>query len=356
MVNFFKDILWSILDRIFHEAESIVPSTIDLQDIRSVLVIRPDRLGDVILSTPIYESIKRSNPATRISVLANRNQEEILRDNPFIDRLVTFRHRHPWQVYRDLNQEGYDLAIVPNQVFSATAAVLALFSRAKLRMGYENKRGAWVFHIRAPQPSEAKHETQHNLDLLRFLGYTTLSNAPSVYFNNDVAQKVGELLYEKNRHPDRPLVLVKPGTRVPQWGWSPKKFRAVSNHLLENSLAEVFIICGPGEEKPVASLVADMVNQPVILPVLNGRELAYLIKRADLLFCSHTGIMHLASAVKTPVVTVFKHGDSTRWGPCQTRNVILNEREGQRLSTDDTLHAIRELLPVISSRPLRNFS
>lgn len=350
MEKFWKNILWSALGRLFGRTRTaLAPASIDWRNIRSVLVIRPDRLGDVILATPVYESIKQSFPHIKVSALVDHRQAEILRDNPFVDRIVCFRHGHPLRIFRELNEERFDVAIVLNQVFSATAAALALFSRAGVRVGYENRQSAWVFHVNVPKTGEGQHEIQHNLGLLRFLGFPEVRDTPRVDFDLKITQKVDELLAGERRHPGRPLVLLKPGTRVPQWGWSLENFRAVTDDLLATGLAEVMIVCGPGEENLIASLTRGMLTLPVILPVLGVRELACLMRRADLLVCNHTGIMHLAAAAQTPVVAIFKHGDAGRWGPYRTRNVILEERGAARLSPETVLKNIRQMLPPPTS-------
>ena len=69
-----------------------------------------------------------------------------------------------------------------------------------------------------------------------------------------------------------------------------------------------------------------------------------MIRYSDLLFCNHTGIMHLASATQTPVLVIFKHGNVKRWGPCNTRHVILEERNQDDLSPATVRENIDRLL------------
>ena len=148
----------------------------------------------------------------------------------------------------------------------------------------------------------------------------------------------------KNRHPDSPLVLIKPGTRVPEWGWRLDKFQAVAEHLLKTETAEVFLISGPGEEAMTDQFIHGMEPPPVRLPALSIKELALLIQKSDLLICNHTGIMHLASATKTPVLAIFKHGEIVRWGPYNTTSIILEERNSDFLSPETVLESIDRLL------------
>jgi heptosyltransferase-2 len=337
-----KKAFWRGLALLVRNRKRKVDLPLDFAAIHSILVIRSDRLGDVILSTPVYESIKRSFPLIRLTVLAN--QANILADNPFIDRVISVDKKRPWRILRDLAGEKFDLVIVLNRAFSATAATFALLSKAPLRVGYETREGMAVYNVTLAGRKEPQHEIQNNLDLLRHIGVPTIHETPGIHFNDRETQKIDALLKEKNRFPDRPLVLVKPGTRVPAWGWPLEKFQAVCDRLLAEKRAEVFIIQGPGEE----GMINSFFRAHVILPALSAKELACLIRRSRLLFCNHTGIMHMASAAQTPALVIFKHGETARWGPRDTRSRILEERNGATLSVEKALEAIDGILQLKS--------
>ena len=333
-----KKAFWLSLSLLVRRRKQKVELPINFAAIRSILVIRPDRLGDVILSTPVYESIKRSFPRIHLTVLAN--QTPILANNPFIDRIISFDKKRPWRVLRELSVGKFDLVIVLNRAFSATAAMLALLSKAPLRVGYETREGMGVYNITLAGRKEPQHEIQNNLDLLRHIGVPTIHDTPSIHFNDAETRKMDALLKEKNRFPERPLILIKPGTRVPAWGWPWEKFQAVCDRLLAEQRAEVFIIQGPGEE----AMINSFFRAGVILPTLSTKELACVIRRSRLLFCNHTGIMHIASAVQTPALVIFKHGEIARWGPYNTRYRILEERNGDTLSVEKVLATIDDIL------------
>lgn len=339
-----KSIFWRALGNLLGKKSPKTHLPLDFATIRSVLVIRPDRLGDLILSTPVYASLKQSFPWVKVSVLANRSSAEILLNNPHVDRVLIFDKKNPLRVLRDLSAGEFDLAIVLNRMFSSTAAAFALLSRAGLRVGYKTREGSGVYNIAVAGQEKPQHEIQNNLDLLRHLGATTLCQNPGIYFTGAESQKIETWIKEHRRFPARPLILVKPGTRVPAWGWNLEKFKAVCENLLEKERAEVFIIQGPGEENMIDSLFRKTRSAPVILPMLSTKELAGMIANCQLLLCNHTGIMHLASAVGTPVIAIFKHGDPARWGPCNTRYKILEERNNDTLSVDTLLETIRDIL------------
>lgn len=335
---------WKILGQLLASGRKPPVLPVDLNTIKSVLVIRPDRLGDVVLSTPVYASIKRSLPEARVTALVDRATADVLKDNPFIEETLILDRKSPWKVIRQIMRNRYDLALNLNKQFSATASLLTLFSRARLRVGYQHPENAWAYDIRVPVGEENRHEIQNNLELLRALDLPEILPAPQLHFNDAEVQKVDRLLAGKRTFPDRPLVLIKPGTRISKWGWAMQNFHTVANHLIESGAAEVFILQGPGEDEWINPFMQNMKHPAVLLPLLPIRELALAIKNADLLLCNHTGIMHLASAVQTPVLAIFKHGNSQRWGPVNTPHVVLNERGGDELKPHIVIDHILRLL------------
>ncbi|GJL80018.1 MAG: glycosyl transferase family 9 [Nitrospinaceae bacterium] len=338
-----KNVLWSALGLIFSKREK-QQLPLDLSKIKSVLVLRPDRLGDVVLSTPVYESIKASLPGVRLTALVNKSNTGLLKNNPNVDEILAWNPKRPWSIFRRLRREKFDLAFTLNKTFSATASVLTHLSGAACRVGYKSTQNAWIYDMQVATDGEPRHEIENNLELLKAAGMTEVNSAPALFFDVQETEKIAALLKEKRKHPDRRLILIKPGTRVPEWGWRLNKFRKVTEELLKSETVEVFLISGPGEGKLTDDFMRGMKRPPVRLPPLSVNELALLIQKSGLLLCNHTGIMHLASAVRTPVLAIFKHGEIARWGPYNTPNVVLEERNSEALSPETVLQSINELL------------
>jgi len=338
-----KNVLWGVLGFLFARRRPL-ELPLELEKVKSILIVRPDRLGDVVLSTPVYESIKLSLPNARLTALIDKSNIGLLADNPNIDEVFAWDPKRPWKTLCSLRRKKFDLAFTLNKTFSATTSLFTLTSGAKYRVGYKQTQNAWMHDVQVDIDKEPRHEIENNLELLKAVGLRKIVQNPKLYFNEKEAGKITALLKEKNRYPDRPLVLIKPGTRVPEWGWRLEKFQAVTNHLLKTKTAEVFLISGPGEEAMTDRFIRAMETPPVRLPPLSIKELALVIQKSDLLFCNHTGIMHLASAVQTPVLAIFKHGEIARWGPYNTTSIILEERNSDSLSPETVIESIDRLL------------
>ncbi len=339
-----KQLLWNLIGACTGKSSSPPDLPLNFAIINKVLVIRPDRLGDVVLSTPVYETLKKEFPHLDISVLVDSAQAEILADNPNISRVFSFDPKQPLGVFRQLRDEHFDLTLTLNKAFSASSTFFTLCSGAKIRIGYNHKENAWAHNIRVPVEGPPRHETENNLEILRALGIEELHYQPRLYFNSDEIIKVSDLISEYRSSPNQKVVLVKSGTRIAKWGWRWEKFKAVIEKLLESDKIQVWMVNGPGEETGLKAAIANMERKPQLLPLLSAKELALLIQECDVLLCNHTGIMHLASAVDKPVCVIFKHGEIRRWGPLNSSSVVLEERDNDSLSLDTVLDILLKML------------
>ena len=339
-----KQMLWNLVGACAGKAPNPPDLPLDFTGIQTVLVIRPDRLGDVVLSTPVYETLKKAFPHLHISVLAASAQAELLADNPNISQVFVFDPKQPLNVFRQLRDEQFDLALTLNKKFSATATFFTLCSGAKIRVGYNHPENAWAHNIRVSLEGPPRHESENNLDLLWALGIEEIQSQPRLYFNSAETRKIADLMQQYRPTREQPEVMVKSGTRIAKWGWRWEKFQTVIERLLELDKAQVWLVNGPGEEAELQTAIANMQRKPQLLPLLTAKELALLMQECDVLLCNHTGIMHLASAVDKPVCVIFKHGEIKRWGPLNSGSVVLEERDDDPLSPDTVLNTLLEML------------
>jgi ADP-heptose:LPS heptosyltransferase len=338
-----KNVLWTSIGPMAHTRKHF-PLPINFSSALSVLVIRSDRLGDVVLSTPVYASIKKSFPHLRISVLVNHSNTSILSNNPNVDEIIPFDSKNLGTIIKKIRRKRFDVVFTLNKKLSTTASLLALISKTKYRVGYAHNQTSWLYDVRLPVSSVTRHESLNNLELLNYAGITKTITPPCLYFSVDEEDKVDTMLNALRNHHERPLILIKPGVRIAKWGWSLQKFRIVAEKLIKSKKAEVFFIFGPGEESLIDSINKQTNGSIDRIPILPIKEVALVIKKSTLLFCNHTGIMHLASAVRTPVVAIFKHGEIARWGPINTQHILLEERNADTLSPETVLNKIDQLL------------
>lgn len=204
-----KLIIWHLF-RIFSGGSAPpTPVPIDFSKISNVLVVRPDRLGDVVLSTPVYESLKRSFPHLKITAMVNPIQAGILEDNPHLHKIILMRRRRFWRAIRQSRKEKFDLAITLNKKFSATATFFTLCANATTTAGYLHSQSSWGYNIQLPVEGPPCHEIENNLALIKHMGVPQIIHQPRVYFNDGEKQKIAGIINSTQK--TRPLMLVKTG-------------------------------------------------------------------------------------------------------------------------------------------------
>lgn len=286
---------------------------------RRILVSRDDKLGDVILATPVLESLRRKFPDAYIAILVRPATYEAVRENPFIDEVIV-DDKPGWGGIHDLAgklaDKAFDTALI---LFTSTRASWAAYiAKIPIRLG-PRSRWPMVFltrRIRQNRSRCRKHEADYNLDLAAEIGAEPVRNT-TITIDGATKEKVDKLFSCLGVKKDIPLLGIHPGGGGTSLGWRVERYQELIEQLTRTTQLQFFITHGPGEEKTVKKLAeaANIYFHPRDYGIL---EMAEIIRRCQVFVSASTGPMHLASAVKTPVVAlycpVFVCSDK-RWGP-----------------------------------------
>ena len=293
---------------------------------KHVLVMRTDRIGDVLLTTPLAEAIKRAHPGWRVTFLVRRELAELVLCHPRIDGVIAIaddkRSRfEPLRILHRFRRERIDVALAVSPTFRNACA--AWIARVPVRVGTRYRAWSFLFNRRVAhhrRPSE-RHEVEYNFDLLEPIGVGPGDAAPRIEVPEWAADPVRETLEREAPAVEGGLrVAVHPGSGGSSVDWPPARFAALIDRLGERDEVTVILTGSRAEADRVAG-VADAVTGRA--PVrIDGRlslvGLAALYRECDLLVANSTGPLHLAMAVGTPVAGLYcrlptRH--PRRWGP-----------------------------------------
>ncbi len=325
------------------------PQPIAVAALRRVLVVRPDdRVGDVLLTTPLLRALREGLPHVRIDVLLAARRQ-VLIDGLFLaDRFVPYDKRraarNPFSfaaLMRRLRQEDYDLAIDATHAvsFSLTAAVLTRATNAPARIGHDRGDAARFYTHPVQVPPELRHDVAAKLKLLEPLGLKPrgLELETSAGLLPDAVSRVEELLAEARLERGR-YIVVNPGARKADRRVAPETLARIVQRLRAATGLKALIVWGPGEEELAQAVWRVAGDSAVLAPPTDLHELAALLRRSALAITADTGPMHLAVACQVPVLALFTQGDSARWGhPLPTFHAI--EQADGRADLEDEVEA-----------------
>ncbi len=310
-------------------------------NIKRILVIRTAYIGDVIMTLPILEPLKKKFPGVSITFLTSEAGKEILFNNPYVDDVLVYEpfwfYKRPIKGYfrfiDRLRRHSFDWVIearadIRDILFLAFPAV----SRAKLSYAVGGGRFA-LSHV-VPY-AMLKHKVEYHLDLIRFLGWRGDAVEWGVYLTDREREKIADLL--KDYGIESPYICVHPGGRLLLKRWPIERCAELYDRIRER-YGWNLVLLGEVSEKDLArEIVSFMKYRPVVLSGMTGiRQLSGVIAGARLMICNDSAPMHLAAAAGTRTVAIFGPSKSVETGPWGPGHVVVENKMACRQNCDES--------------------
>lgn len=347
---------------------------------RKILVIRLSSLGDILHTLPAFQDLKHSFPDSHIDWLVSRSCAFLLSAVPGIHRIHVFdkttllasesQDRNSLSLpalIRSLRRERYDICIDFQGLLKT--AVIGFMSGASIRIGFPKdhvrERPSHWFYNRSPAIPE---EPEHVLSLNRRLAACAGARAHTFAFNPVLPDRDRDLVVSllKKDGLDEPVV-INPGGGWKSKVWDPARYGKLAERIRRELGLGVVVTTGPGEEALYRQLAAHSGQPAPIHLQISFLQMMPLLERAQLLVGGDTGPLHLACALKTPVVGIFGPTSAVRNGPwnsasevvsngidcigCYKRNCPANN-DCMDIPVDDVFAAVTRILEKAAARPI----
>lgn len=362
--------LWRVVEQYFKNNQLAVfekfflrpvvhPSLVNFGAVQRILVIRQhDQLGDFLLSTPVLRALREHFPQAHITVLLRTYTAEVARHHEVINELIVLQEALTrWSIasFRQFVRQlrsGFDLVVVLNTVsHSLTSDLLAYFSRSKYILGSAHQRFPgcsrnFFYDMEAPYWDQPRHQTERNLDVVRYLGIDTQDCREIMTLLPEELAAGRQLLREQGMTDNDLVVAMHIGAGKMRHRWPVERFAGLASVLHFEYSAKVVALWGAGEEKLGARLLSALDFDPIVAKAMRLRQLAAVIANTRLFICNDAGVMHLGAATGTPLVAVFGPTDPAEWKPIGDRFLAVRSpsHNSEDVSVDLVLDAIKNLL------------
>lgn len=365
----------------------------DWSKFRNVLCVRPDNIGDVLMTTPAIRALKQGTEGRRITLLASHAGASIARHVPAIDECLEFEpswYRHPrpakpeesLRLIETLRERRFDAAVIFT-VFSQSplpTAMLCHLAGIRRVAAYcrENPYALISDWLPDEEPLyRMEHEVRRQLRLARHVGApASVDDRLSFKLPMSAQNRVGNLLDHYLLSNRRDWVVLHAGASEQRRRY-PQHLFVEAVEALRKDLGLRVVLTGTDQERGLLDQIAAAVGGDAISLAgqLGIEELAVLLSRAPLLISNNTGPVHLAAAVRTPVVVLYAltNPQHTPWGVPHrvlpfdvmagghSRNVLVRyareqafKREVGLVKPAEIVQACRELLhdQPLAGRPI----
>ncbi|MDP2939243.1 MAG: glycosyltransferase family 9 protein [Candidatus Omnitrophota bacterium] len=314
--------------------------SLTVEKFKKILIIRTDRIGDVILTTPVIKAIRQSFPKSFISIMVSPVSKDIVEGNPYLDEVIVYdkkgRDKGIFGLFRfvlSLKKRNFDLSL--NLHTKKRINLISFLAGIKQRIGYDNNKFSFLLTTRLKdvRVQGKKHEADYCLDVLKTIGINTDEKQLFMPLKDASEKWAQEVLKENNVKANDMLVAIHPDASCPSKRWPIERFAQVCNKLIEEKGFKIAIISGQGNSK-IIEIVKRYLRHPVL--DLSGRtsvsQLASFLKRCNLFISNDSGPVHIAQAVGTPVIVIFGRNQAglspIRWAPLGKNNIILHKDVG----------------------------
>ncbi len=304
-----------------------------------ILLIRTDKIGDVVLTTPAIAALRKKLPEAYLAGMVSPIAAAVYQFNPHLDRVLVLESNAYsgivgfFRLVRDLRKEKFQVAVAFRTNFFVALAVL--FAGIRYRIGGYSKIWSWfVFNMgrRQSRSSVEMHEADYNIQLLRDFGVTVAetNEKPHIRVTPEKRAEAEEFARKLGLPQEFKTIAIHPGMAGSALNW-PESHYAVLGRRLSHRY-NIVITGGPGEEALVERVFQGILrdqnyapDQPGIAKYVGTKDLGAFIaflEKCDALVAPSTGPMHLAVALGKKVITLFspiRVQSAVRWGPYGVR-------------------------------------
>ncbi len=312
---------------------------------KNILVVRTDRIGDVVLTTPVFKALRAAYPAARITVLLSSSTVDLVRGNPYIDDVMVDDRKGVHKgtlgflgLARDIRRRSFDTVFLFHN--KKRYNLTSFLAGVPCRIGYNKGQcGMLLTHpLTDTRHLGQKHEAEYCLDLLRSVGIKDAGLDIHVAFNKNAESWASEWLKANAIAPGE-FIAIHPGASDTTRLWPVESY----SHLIDG-LAGLYpfkiVLIGGAETKGIAAQIVSLSRVPVI--DLTGQsslaETASILRRCRILVSNDSGPLHVGAGVGAYVIALFLRNQSginpTRWRPLGPRAFMLVNKPGEEITLD----------------------
>jgi ADP-heptose:LPS heptosyltransferase len=275
---------------------------------RKILVINRLGIGDVVLTTPLAQVIKEQLSA-QVGFVVSQKAVDVVTNHPYIDDVFSYQRSSRNTILEQIKRKNYTEALIVDERFTST--VLAWRAGCKaINKGFEISLGTKrLFNGKRFNERAVLHYTSYikylekDADVPEYL--------PTIGCTDRSSEEKINTWIQKNNNVTKKLVLVTARGLSDNKNWPPESFTELNFYLNKQGLVPVYL--GSKQDADyIDSISGEKINAAGYFSL---REIAVLASYASLCITLCTGIMHIVTAAKVPIIALYGPTSAAKWAP-----------------------------------------
>ncbi len=300
-------------------------------DAPRILLIRPDRIGDAIVSTPVMTLLRERFPAARIDILLGAKNGAVGAILPALDERIMLGTTRETviEAIRRMRRNRYDVAINLLAKESASGALMTGLSGARFKIGFAGATER-VYTIAVESPGTPSHIVRQTALLLSPFGIGPIGTEPrrtaerlSVAIPEQAREMAGRAMDEIIDRGAETTIALNISGSGPEKFWGIGNFVELTRELRAAGMTP--LIAAAPADRGAQELIAGHSGAAMIPVSRSYAEFAAMIDRAAMIMTPDTSVVHLAAALGKPTVMLVGAATTgTAWAPWGTASRVIS--------------------------------
>lgn len=299
---------------------------------KRILIVRTDKVGDVVMITPMIRELKKKFPDSFIGTLTTENTADILMNNPYLDVSIKDNMREGTfgKVVKEIRSHKFTdgLLVMPTE----RAAYQMFLAGIKNRIGVGKKLYEVITFMKSVTRNSyipLRHEADYCMDLARKIGVETNDLTPEIFLTEKEISQGKEILTGLGCELDLEKIIIHTGSGNSSRNWSEDKYLNLIREILKIKPNTFVILTAKEMSEHFRQCILKLNNNKILFADKSVNRLRDLIKitgNTDLLIASSTGPLHIASALKVRTIGLYCHramNCAKHWGALGNKAVNI---------------------------------
>jgi ADP-heptose:LPS heptosyltransferase len=316
-------------------------------NVKKILVLRTEHVGDYIISIPLLKSIRVEYPKAKITLVVGPWNKQLAEATPYVDRIEVFdnplvkRHISKLGIIKAMALETTKILKELIHLRQSRYNLLVIFSNRKLNKIFipfvraDKKVYSWKLNI-------CKNEKIRMAELLQNAGVKQIYSYAKINYSSKDRNVVSNIL--KN-FKDNKKIVIHAITPLEEKNWGIENWASLISEMNKNHKNLEFFLIGSDEQEKVLEDLKKKVNSPNVTNLggkINLIQTSLLIGKCSLFIGGDSGPMHLAEELtNTPIVALFGPTNEKVWGPCRKIDKIIKKEKTKDITAEEVLEVIK---------------
>jgi heptosyltransferase-2 len=276
--------------------------------LEKVLIIRLSSIGDILLSTPFVRQVRQKFPEAQIDFVIKDVYKDLIKHNPHIDNIYTIkledRNSDLSEMKQVLEKQSYHV------VFDLHNNIRSNYLKRNINAGTtrsirkDKLKQSLLVWFKINKYDKEISIPERYLSVARDFGVVDDRKGLELFWDNAIIELAEKKAISNGFDLNSSFFALAPGAGFFTKRWPIKKFEQLIEIIRERENASI-VIFGGAEDKKIGSELTKMKNVIDFCGKLSLLESAYLISKGKVIISNDSGLMHMATAVQTPVLAIF---------------------------------------------------